>query len=91
MRFVGPVLFAVALGVCAVLVFAHGVRSRVVLAQTLAGLWLGGEFLYLVWLTQIYPNYVSPLRYLPTVKGKHWLFGHGKLFLPGTEEPLREW
>lgn len=91
MHFPGYEITGVSLLGCAFLVFAQGVRSRVLLAETFVGLWLGGSVVYCLYAVLIYPHYVSPLRHLPTVKGGHWLFGHGQRFAAGTDEPTREW
>jgi hypothetical protein len=76
---------------CVVVAFAQGVRSRTRLAEVFAALWLGLAVLHCAWAVLIYPHHVSPLRHLPTAKGSHWLFGHGKLFATGQDEPTRKW
>ncbi|KIE03058.1 cytochrome P450 78A3, partial [Metarhizium majus ARSEF 297] len=91
MRFSGYEITGFSLLGCAVLVFAQGLRSRLVLAGAFVGFWLGGAALYCAWAVLIYPHYLSPLRRLPTVKGGHWLFGHGQRFATGVDEPTREW
>ncbi|KHN95263.1 cytochrome P450 78A3 [Metarhizium album ARSEF 1941] len=91
MRFRGYEITGFSLLGCALLVFAQGCRSRLVLLGALVGFWLGGAASYCAWAVLIYPHHVSPLRHLPTAEGAHWLFGHGPMFSRGTDEPTREW
>ncbi|ODA81815.1 hypothetical protein RJ55_00320 [Drechmeria coniospora] len=76
----------------ALLVLAHGIRSRRYAVQAFATLWLAQFVAWLAWSTLVYPSFLSPLRHLPQPKGAHWLFGHGKYLLsqaPGGA--LRDW
>ncbi|TWU77868.1 hypothetical protein ED733_004054 [Metarhizium rileyi] len=91
MRFPGYEITGFSLLGCALLLYGQALRSRLALAGSFVGLWLACAAVFSAWAVLIYPHYVSPLRHLPTAKGGHWLFGHGRLFEVGAKEPTREW
>lgn len=67
--------------------------SRGPFVQAVAALFFAQALVvYGVWGLFVYPAFFSPLRHLPTVPGRHWLLGHGKMILaakPGA--PMRDW
>ncbi|PFH62336.1 hypothetical protein XA68_14063 [Ophiocordyceps unilateralis] len=59
------------------------VRSREVLVETFAILWLMQLVAWGIWHMYLYPHYASPLRHLPQPKDGHWLYGHRSGLHPG--------
>lgn len=53
--------------------------------------WLAQFVIWLIWGSFIYPNFVSPLRNLPTPGGQHWLMGHTMPFMAQNGRCARAW
>ncbi|RDA90700.1 hypothetical protein CP533_4954 [Ophiocordyceps camponoti-saundersi (nom. inval.)] len=68
------------------------VRSRRLLFEAFAILWLLQFVGWGLWHMYVYPHFASPLRHLPQPKQGHWLYGHRSGLHPGDiGVDAREW
>ncbi|RCI13656.1 hypothetical protein L249_5579 [Ophiocordyceps polyrhachis-furcata BCC 54312] len=58
-------------------------RSRRVLLEAFAMLWLLQFLAWGIWHMYVYPHFASPLRHLPQPRQGHWLYGHRNGLHPG--------
>lgn len=81
-----------AAGTYALRIFYSKDQTVMQLAKAFVGLWTAQFLVWFSFMAFVYPHVFSPMRNLPTAKGKHWLLGHGLTILRSEiGKPLRKW